>query len=497
MVPYGGGMEHRSAVLASLLLFASSAAASAPADPDHGLARAYFRHLTPDPLVIESGGPPARDIIWIVVDALRPDHLGAYGYQKPTSPFLDALAKDSLVFLHAYANAPWTRPSTATMLTGLYPSGHQTQTDKSRLPGGLRTIAQDLKALGYATAAVVANGNASSIAGLDRGFDHYVDSRTHFKRLPAAGEVYAEALRWLKNRPDRKKPFFLFLFLVDPHDPYRAPPEYEKEWLGKLAPPARRTPHWEYKNNYPAAEREAMIAVYDAAIRFTDDQTRRFFGELEKLGLKDRVNLVLTADHGDGFGEHGYYLHAHHHYDEIIRVPLLVRIPSWGSRGHVFHPAQHVDLLPTLVTLAGGQPRADLPGRELRQMLEEPVDRGRRILSEYNAFGIRRSSMFDLRHRVILQLPADKETFLRHIPRPELLPSVSFDREVLHVYDRVADPLDRKNLAPAKVPEEARPLIHALRRWMTATPRSNEGEREGAVIPAGIKENLRSLGYVQ
>ena len=475
-----------------------TAAAAAPSpDPDHGNARAYFRGIELEPFAYEPTGEKAKNVVWIVVDAMRPDHMGTYGYAKPTTPFLDSLAEDSFVFLHSYVNAPWTRPSTASMLTGLLPSKHRTQTDKSKLPADVRTIAQDFAAMGYETAGIVANGNGSSIAELDRGFSHYVDPAGAFQKLPSAGQVYDEALKWLKTGRDTKKPFFLFIFVVDPHDPYRAPPDYEKKWLPKgFEGEPRRRAHWEYKNDYPEAERQSMIAVYDAAIRYTDDQTRRFFGELDALKLLDDLTWVVTADHGDGFGEHGYYLHAHHHYDEIVRVPLIVRTPAWKGGGHVFHPVQSVDLLPTLVTAAGGKPRDDLSGADIGAMLGKPVDRTRRIVSEYNEFGIRRSAMLDLRYRVILQLPADKERFLERIPNPALLPSVNFEWEVLHAYDRVKDPLEKTNLAPKDLPPEAKAMADDLRKHMKAVPPSNE-PLKAERVPVGVEENLKSLGYVE
>ena len=200
----------------------------------------------------------------------------------------------------------------------------------------------------------------------------------------------------------------MFLFLIDPHDPYRAPPEYEKEWLPKgFEGEPRRRAHWEYKNNYPKAERDSMLAVYDASIRYTDDQTRIFFDGLEKRGLLKNTSVVVTADHGDGFGEHGYYLHGYHHYDEIIRVPLLIKSRALPGRGHVFHVTQGIDLLPTFVRWAGGTPKPTLPGAGIGALVRAPIDTGRVVLSEYKDYGVHRSALANLRWRVILQMPAD------------------------------------------------------------------------------------------
>jgi len=487
---------HRWLFLAALAVPLLAHAGTAD-DPDHGLARRYFRGLKSAPAAtLMPTGKPMGNVLWIVVDATRADHLGLYGYGKPTTPFLDSFSKDAFVFLHHVTNAPWTRPSAATMLTGLFPSGHTVQTEESRLPDGMRTIGQDLKKLGYQTAGVVGNGNASSIAGLDRGFDTYVDTKSAWKHLPDAKEVYDEALKWTDEKRGKKKPWFLFVWALDPHDPYHAPPEYEKKWLPKgFTGEPRRHAHWEYKNNYPKAERDSMQAVYDASIRYWDDQTGEFIKAMEQRGLLENTTIIITADHGEGFGDHGYYLHAYHHYDEFVRVPLIIKSPAWQGHGYVFHTTQHVDLLPTLVAGVGGKARPGLPGADLTKLLQEPLDPGRLAVSEFNEFGIHRSSLVNQLFRVILQLPADEAEFSRHIPRKELLPSVNFEHPVLQVYDRRADPLDKKNLAK-NAPPKAEQMATSLQSFMERAPAANR-EVDPKKLPKKALEELRSLGYVQ
>ncbi len=486
-----------------MLMFVALALAAGAApqgeDPDGGIARAYFTGHAPHAAEIGRAAPGVKDnILVVVVDAMRPDHMSAYGYDKPTTPFIASFFRDGLTFLHHYTNAPWTRPAAASMLTGLYPSAHRTQTDKSKLPAGIPTLAQELAALGYQTAAVVGNGNADSVAGLERGFQSYVDTTTQWDGLPAAGTVYGAARKWLDEKRDPKRPFFLLLWLIDPHDPYHAPPEYERAWLPKgFTGEPRRHAHWEYHNHYPKAERDSMIALYDAAIRYMDDQTKVFFGDLDERGLLDKTSVVLTADHGEGFGEHGYYLHGYHHGDEIIRVPLLIKSRELPGHGDVLHVTQHIDLLPTLVTWAGGRPRPTLPGSDLGTLLRRPLDPGRTVLSEFNNFGVHRSALANLRWRVILQTPADAKVFDKRIPRRELLPSVNFEHEVLHVYDRQHDPLDRKNLAGAgTLPDEPLKMVKHLRAWMKAAQAPDRSAPVNDVSTRAL-ENLRSLGYVQ
>lgn len=476
-------------------LLACKAESSPPAGSP-GLSAEGQHAPQPAGLTVKDLGTRGHNIIWLVVDAMRADHLGCYGYPKPTTPFLDELAAESLVFTSAYTNAPWTRSATASMLTGLYPSAHQTQSDRSKLPAGIRTLAEELRDLGYRTAAVVGNGNASSIANLDRGFDDYIDTVTHWEGLPTAAQVFDDAIDWLRNRRPADKPWFLFLFVVDVHDPYHAPAEYEKQWLGDFKGEPRRRAHWEYKNDYPEEERLSMIALYDAAVRYTDDQTRRLFDQVKQLGLYDRSTIVVTADHGEAFGEHGYYLHSYHHHEEFLHVPLIVRSPAWKGSGEIPHLVQHVDLAPTLITLAGGTPRTDLPGVHLGDLLRKDGAPERVAISEFNEFGVRRSAIFDQRYKVILQLPASREEFAARSLKPEWLPSVSFDREGFKIYDRQRDPGEQDNLAPDRIPPRAEQLLEELRAYMQAAPRPNQ-EVDPKAVPQAVLDDLRSLGYVQ
>lgn len=170
-------------------------------------------------------------IILLLIDATRPDHLSAYGYERPTTPNLKALATQSTTYAKVYANAPWTRPSTASFLTGLNASRHRTETSHSQLPSDIVTLAERLHKVGYATSGFSANSNGGSLAGLDRGFDLFEDpTNTYTKKirgktyngLPNGMFTVGRALEHLRNSKAQRE--FIFIFLVDPHDPYFAPP---------------------------------------------------------------------------------------------------------------------------------------------------------------------------------------------------------------------------------------------------------------------------------
>jgi len=405
-------------------------------------------------------------MVLVLIDALRPDHMGSYGYGEPTTPELDKLAALSTRYTRVYANAPWTRPSTASFLTGLNASRHRTQTNKEKLPDDVTTLAQRLKKAGWTTAGFVANGNGGSLAKLQKGFDVFRDpSNAYTKKkrgktyngLPTGHFLVNRAFEWLDESKAEK--IFMFLFLVDPHDPYRAPPRLEKQFLKGYTGKITRTPLWEYKNNYPPERRKAIVAVYDAGIRYGDEAMGKFFDGLKERNLYDNATLVVSADHGEGMGEHGFYMHAHQFWDEVVKIPLLVKGPRFTPGKVDSRLTQSIDITKTLAQL-GGAASSNMPGYGL---LEEPAPH---VISEYNEFGIHRQAIVGQRYKVIWQRPADEAWYMRAAKKKEYFPSVSFGKEVVRVFDLIDDPGETKDLAP-KMPPQAQQLLKTLREFVS------------------------------
>lgn len=456
-------------------------------------------------------------IIFIFVDALRPDHMSLHGYPRETTPNLDSFASEGLSFTKFYVNSPWTRPATTSFLTGLHPSRHRTQCEEHKLANSYLTIPEALKRAGYRTAGVLANGNGGSIANLQQGFDHYLDPRWFreekgLRSLPEANHVVDASLDWFEKNRDHDKSF-MFMFIVDPHDPYGGPtPEAEKRWLWQGHPELERfpirVPRWEYPEGegLNVDQRRAMIALYDSSVRFVDEQLGRFFDRLKDLGIYEKATIVVTADHGDGFGEHGFYKHAHHMWDEVVRVPFIIRSPAIpeAERGKsVDMLTQIVDVFPTFARLAGAESVVadrNLPGIDLLAEMSDPSSQDdRKIFSEYNCFGISRTMLRTRTHKLILQLPADEEEFMSTVTRKDLLPSVIFDREELVAFRLESDPLEHDNVVPDtdpdKAPEDVKPLLEELRSFIENQP----GGRARLIeeMDEATEENLRSLGYIQ
>lgn len=473
---------------------ALTVALAAPPDTS----RQYFPRLNrpaAGSVRIERAGGP---VIFIVVDALRPDHLSAYGAPRETSPVMRALADEGVVLTNYFVNGNWTRPSTASMLTGMLPAAHGIERDDDRLGEELTTLPELLAAAGIPTGAVVGNGNAGSAFGFAQGFDYFADTVKHWKGLPRAEDVFELAVPFVEKHRDQ--PFFLMLFLVDPHDPYNAPAPFEDMFVTDPQAPLIRTPHWEV-GRYSAAEIERMRATYDGAVRYTDTAMGAFFDRLRALGVYDEATIIVTSDHGEAFGEHGVYLHAHHLYDEIVRAPFIVRAPVMSSRGGYSHGLfQGIDLLPTLARYFGVAAPQELQGVDVFAHLAQPRRNKaeRAVISEFTNFGIRRRMIRTYREKVVLELPADEEEFMAAVGRKSLLPSVSFDRERIMFFDVEKDPRERRDLytpARAKEPRWAR-LLRTLR----AREKQRTGGRLNVVVEKLDQEtydDLKSLGYIQ
>ncbi len=486
------------------LLAALSLTPAAPALNPSGAAgppdtsKAYFTGLSRprvEQLDVERQGGP---VILIVVDALRPDRLTPYGFSRDTSPNLAAVADQGVILTNYYVNGNWTRPSTASLLTGLVPAAHGVERDRDRLADEYVTLAELLQQIGVPTGAVVGNGNAGSAFGLSRGFRFYADTVEHWQGLPSAEQVVELAVPFVRQHA--AEPFFLMLFFVDPHDPYHAPPPYEDMFVSDLSVPLVRSPHWE-AGRYSPEEVERMRATYDGAVRYTDATLGRFFDTLKAMGIWDKATIMVTADHGEAFGEHGVFLHSHHLYDEIVRAPLIVKAPGMSRRGAYNHYLfQTIDLMPTLVRYYGGKVPKGLPGVDIFAHLARPqlAEGERFVISEFHNFGIRRRMLRTYTEKVIYEEPADEKEFLATVRKKSLLPSVRFGEERVRFYDVAKDPFEQNDLFTPKrsgtrpwsrlldLLKDHRVLVHRQR----AAPVAEHVDGE-------VLRDLKALGYIQ
>ncbi len=317
------------------------------------------------------------------MDTLRADHLGVYGYPRSTTPNIDRLAADGVVFLQNYAQAPNTSPSTVSFLTSLYPSVHQVWEHGEGLDPAVLTVTQSLNEAGYATGGFVRlNGDSYR-----RGFDQYQRIRRHTSRS-RTDENVATITEWVASH--RAQPFFLFLHFYDVHLPYTPLNKYAERYRGDYEGPLPdriSNDHTDRINNgeLECSEEDLkhIISLYDAELALLDEVLGRIFDFFRATGLYDDTVFALLADHGEEFGDHGQVgKHAHTLFNELIRAPLIMVGPGIPKGRRIDYAVRNIDVAPTLLSLAGVRiPRA-MQGSSLRPVWEGRERRSRVAVSE-------------------------------------------------------------------------------------------------------------------
>lgn len=317
-----------------------------------------------------------RGYILISIDTLRADHLGCYGYSRPTSPFLDSLAKRATLFEEAYAQFPSTLVSHMSMFTGLQPREHGVFPPNSVLADEVEMFPEVFQRNGFRTAGFTEGGFMNGRFGFRRGFDEFA-ARDRNRNRPLE-QTFRRGVRFLESlQPDDR--FLLFLHTYAVHAPYDAPEPYrEPFWSGEPPPGAIQptgpglTRHNATGERLPQPVIDWLTALYDAGIRQTDEVLQRFFADLDRLGLANDVTVIVTSDHGEEFQDHGLLNHTQL-YREIMRVPLLVIHPDQRSAVRHAGVVQLVDLAPTLYELARLQPSGRPSGVSLSRLLGRPA----------------------------------------------------------------------------------------------------------------------------
>jgi arylsulfatase A-like enzyme len=321
-------------------------------------------------LVACADGPRPPSVLLVSIDTLRADHVGLYGYERDTTPFLDRFAADATVFEHAFTTAPWTLPAHMTMLTGLFPAQHGVVREDVALAAGIPRLAERLRAAGSQTVALYYPCWIGDRHGFERGFDV-------FREHDSVEEARAHAAEELA-RLDRTRPWFLFFHVMDVHDGplasgehmlYASPPPYQDWFMPDAAAKLPDVPPdelWESENLLDADERAALVALYDGGIRHVDANHELLFEALAGDGWLDDTLVVVTSDHGESLAQRGR-LDGHGELaQEGLHVPLVVRHPrGQGAGTRVGAPVHLGDVVPTVLALAGLDPDPRLPGRDL------------------------------------------------------------------------------------------------------------------------------------
>lgn len=411
----------------------------------------------------------APNLILISIDTLRADHLGCYGYDRPTSPALDRLCEDSVVFSEAIAQAPSTLHSHASMLTSLIPHHHGASWGgRTKLAEECLTLAEVVQEAGMATGAFTGGGQMDRLFGLDQGFDFY--------EQPGARHFYGTvklAEEWLKQRPDR--PFFLFLHTYETHHPYEPQARFlelfEESYDGEL--PDEITVEMLRRINRKErtlqdGDLEHIVNTYDAEIRSVDEALEHLIAFLRENSLYDNTVIVFTSDHGEEFDEHGRVgWHSHSLYDELLKVPLIVKFPEQEHAGARV-PAQvsSIDVAPTVLAALGLQTPEEFEGHDLTPLTSGVESESRAVIS-----------------RIDRQLGKDIDSIRQ--PGWKLYRGQLFDLEV--------DPEELWDTALNKAK-----LVEELRAELEAVKNSRNPCQGDQVAPTGTTlDELKALGYLE
>lgn len=456
--------------------------------------------------------PPAKGppVVVVLLDTLRRDHLGCYGYPKETSPNIDRLAAEGILFLDSHTGGCRTIPSLGTLFTGTSPSAHGVMSAGHEIRRDRETIAERFRSAGYRTAGFIDNPTADPRIGFGRGFELFRPARFPFNAFgrktalellgirlarhdssPGPESMVPRALEWLAA--DRSRPPFLYLHLLDPHSPYEPPREDALRFLPEgieawhRAPPRIDPYHghvgwymWDEIEEGPRVtdgERQIMTALYDGEIRAVDRWVGRLFAGLREIGMYDDAIILFLSDHGEEFDDHGGWFHGRSFFEEMVGMPLILRLPGGASGGaRSCLSLDMVDLYPTLCGLAGIDGPEEVQGVDYADAIRRggPVpDAPRSLLEEPpHLYGIRRGEW-----KLVVRV------------RPE--------GERIRLYDLAADPEERIDFASAE--EETTALLAAVLAGEIDAARAlaaGGAARAGGGIDPETRRQLKALGYV-
>ncbi len=454
--------------------------------------------------VVYSAGRKAQVVVLVSVDTLRADHLQTYGYSRPTSPNLDKLAADAVVFTRAYASSPWTLPSHVSLLTSLFDINHGVYNPTDRMDDSLVTLAEVIKQNHFLASAFTGGGYVSHHFGFSRGFDTYKEGEGAASYNNSAELVAHAASEWIERNKD--KSFFLFLHTYQVHSPFNTPAPYNTMFLDRDAAwQAADTDevfgkHAIFKE-MSDAERRNLIGLYDAEIRYTDEALLKpVVDKLKALGLYEAAMIVFTSDHGEEFFEHGAWEHGAHLYDESIRVPLVIKFPGSGFHGkRVASVVRGVDVMPTVLEEMGiisGDLKLD--GQSLLPLVNGDIGKDRPFLADTcwlflkgcggeSGHGLAHGiAANDGRYKIILNRELGAVEKAYYDPPVPVRPAVE-------LYDLDADPGEKTDLA-TRQPDTA----NRLAREVTARRMGGRMPRPSKLnLGRELEEQLRALGYIR
>lgn len=453
---------------------------------------------------VSRGTKSPPNVLFISIDTLRPDHLGCYGYERPTSPNIDALAERGVLFGNAFAQASWTLPSHMSMLTSTYPHTHRVETQSNSLPESVPTVAGAFRDAGYSTTGFITWLFLTERYGFGKGFDRYEEllperAPGQPKSInPTAHDLVESVIRSFvdvdRTNPvtgeDEAPPFFLFLHFFDPHLDYDPPLSYAQKFDPEITD--TEVGSFEYLQDYikdrvgtppamPPGLLHQVTALYDGEIAHVDEQLGVLFAAMKRAGMLENTVIVLTSDHGEEFLEHGSIEgHQWTLYDEVIHVPLILVFPDGrnaGTRNNRI--VETIDIGPTLLELAGAPQPPTFEGRSLLTAMDAESDWEEVTFSQIKRFN-QKWAVRTPSHKLVYTADTKPRFGAPIIPGYEL-------------YDLVSDPEEQKNVY-AEGDSVSGGLTLRIEAW--AREKSSAEAGLGPSLSDEERERLRSVGYI-
>lgn len=439
------------------------------------------------------------NIILLSIDTLRADHLSCYDYSRETSPNIDSLAAEGIIFTRAFSPAPYTLSSHMSLLTGLYPLRHQVLYLDQSLDPEIKTIASRLRQVGYVCGAFTDGGQVSHRFGFSQGFDFFEEEVSAEAAPKAAEKIFIRSAGWLKRHRDTT--FFLFLHTYQPHNPYHAPEPWGTMFLEEnhSLSEARLQdllgdgyPH--LFQPFPEDVRQNLIALYDGEIRFTDEKLiRPLIKLLKELGIYDKSVIIVTSDHGEEFFDHSSWAHGHQLYNEILHVPLILKFPSFSlKKRKITAPVRLIDVVPTILELAGVKYKpSEIDGQSLLTSLSLPPSKVFTSIAylpqNFAAFLPRSIALFRGDMKFIWHDQLSAEAFKFFDPPP---PQVAIE-----LFDLNEDEAEQNNIYERN-PKISREFLQEVERILVEAKKIEVKGRTEEAMDEGLRRRLRALGYI-
>ncbi len=467
----------------------------------------------PPPVYSPFAGEPKSDrpnIVLYISDTLRADHLSCYGRTPQTSPVVDSLAQDGVLFEHCISGSTWTKPSIGTMFTGLPARVHQAVAAEGNIKEVIQmeayrvqvlreefqTLPETFKKLGYSTAYFMGNAHGRPEFGYGRGFDHVI-----FNFVYHPGVQVEDAIRWIWE--SSTEPFFIIIHQIDPHGPYTPEEHYfydlhgtTKAEASQIMDPDQAERVQLFVDEYDTVQargavktvtpeaNEYLKMLYDAEIYAVDSTLKRLINHFKRIGIYDNTVFAFTSDHGEGFREHNFYGHgvlAELPYHELIHVPLVMAGGGLPKNVRVSQTTSMIDLYPTLIELAGGSSPEYVTGSPMISRNGEVlVDQNRLGYTDYDYYradlGVWVTSVFDGRYKIAVDKAKNKQW----------------------IFDFESDPGELKNLYGSLPVETERSLLAQLNEQVERYDKLRQqfGEPVWMEAEDGVHEELQALGYL-